>query len=72
MPSRGTHCISHCTYFFFLPPPLYNSFCFCFRVTLSQQLFAVDVGREGWLGPRGHEMICFSWIRVIDTICAGW
>lgn len=37
-PREGTHCISHC-----------NSFCFCFRVTLSQQLFVVDVGRGiGW------------------------
>ena len=27
---------------------------------------------EGWLRPRGHEMICFSWICVIDTIFAQW
>lgn len=43
---------------------------FCFIVTLSQQLSVVDIGTEGWLRSCGCELICFSWICVIDMICA--
>lgn len=51
---------------FFRPTTLY----FCFIVTLSQQLSVVEVGTEGWLGSCGRDLICFSWICVIDMICA--
>lgn len=43
---------------------------FSFIVTLSQQFSVVKVGTEGWLGSCGRVLICFSWICVIDMICA--
>lgn len=34
-------------------------------------MLAESGGVEGFW-PHGHEMICFSWIRVIDMIFARW